>query len=181
MDSNRLRRGATLALALALTLGACSGPPAANTGDPAGSVSAAFSAAQSGGIAKLSDFACAAHKNDIAKAFGGGDLSALSAAGIKPEDIAGAMTMSFENVTTKEVTKTDTEATVHVTSDVKMTIDQAKFKALMKTVMAAQGLPVDDATLDTMLTAMSAQLGKTTKLDEDVKVVKEDGKWLICE
>jgi hypothetical protein len=144
-------------------------------------VSAAFSAAQTGGIAKLADFACAAHKSDIAAAFGGANLSALGVAGIKPEDIAGALTMSFANVTTKEVTKTDTEATVHVTSDMKLSIDKDKFKALMRTVMAAQGLPVDDATLDTMLTAMAAQIGTSTKFDEDVKVVKEDGKWLICE
>lgn len=183
MGSIRLRRSATpaLVLSLMLALGACSGTPAANTDSPAGAVSAAFAAAQSGGITKLTEFACAAHKNDIAQAFGGADLSGLSALGIKPEDVTGAMAMSFENVTTTEVTKSDTAATVHVKGDMKISIDKDKFKALMKTVMAAQGTPIDDATLDTMLTAMSSQLSQTQKLDEDVNVVKEDGKWLLCE
>jgi hypothetical protein len=180
MGSIRFRRGATLALALALAIGACSGTPAANTDNPAGTVSAAFSAAQSGGISKLSDFACAAHKNDIAAAFGG-NLGGLALQGLKPEDLAGAMTMTFENVTTKEVSKTDTEAVVHVTADMKITIDKDKFKAVMKTIVAAQGLPVDDATIDAMLTPMAAQLAQTQKLDEDVTVVKEGGKWLLCE
>lgn len=181
MGSIQLRHGAALIIAVVLALGACSGTPAANTDNPAGTVSAAFSAAQSGGITKLSDFACAAHKNDIAAAFGGADLSGLSALGMKPEDITGAMAMTFENVTTKEVTKSDAAATVHVTGDMKISIDKDKFKALMKTVLAAQGAPVDDATLETMMTAMSSQLSQTQKLDEDVNVVKEDGKWLICE
>lgn len=179
MHSPRIR--SALLAALVVVSVACSGTPAANTDNPAGTVSAAFAAAQAGGITKLSDFACAAHKNDIAEAFGGADLSGLAALGIKPEDISGAMAVSFENVTTKEISKTDTEAKVQVTADLKMTIDKEKFKTVMKTVMAAQGAPVDDATLDTMITAMSSSLSQTTKVDEEVKVVKEDGKWLICE
>ena len=179
MHSTRIRSG--LLAVLVVVSVACSGTPAANTDNPAGTVSAAFTTVQSGGITKLADFACAAHKNDIAEAFGGADMSGLAALGIKPEDITGAMAMSFENVTTKEVAKTDTEATVHVTADMKLTIDKDKFKTLMKTVMTAQGAPADDATLDTMIGAMSSQLSKTTKVDEDMKVVKEDGKWLLCE
>lgn len=175
------RKRSPLLAALVVVSVACSGTPAANTDNPAGTVSAAFAAAQSGGIAKLSDFACAAHKNDIAEAFGGADLAGLSALGIKPEDIAGAMAMSFENVTTKEISKTDTEAKVQVLADLKVTIDKDKFRTVMKTVMAAQGAPVDDTTLDTMINAMSTSLSKTTKVDQEVTVVKEDGKWLVCE
>lgn len=181
MGSIRVPRGAALVVVLGLALGACSATPAANTDSPGGTVSAAFAAAQSGGITKLADFACAAHKNDIGAAFGGTDLSGLSALGVKPEDITGAMAMSFQNVATKEVTKSDTTATVRVTGDMKIAIDKDKFKALMKTVLSAQGAPVDDATLNTMMSAMSTQLDQTQKLDQDVTVVKEDGKWLICE
>ena len=85
MGSIHIRRVTALAFALALVLGACGGGPAGAANDPTGVVSAALAAAQSGGIAKLTDFACAAHKNDIAGAFGGGNLGALTAAGVKPE------------------------------------------------------------------------------------------------
>jgi hypothetical protein len=61
-----------------------------------------------------------------------------------------------------------------------VTIDKDKFRTIMKTMLAAQGAPTDDATLDTAMNAMSGQLSQTQKLDEDVAVVKEDGKWLIC-
>ena len=51
----------------------------------------------------------------------------------------------------------------------------------MKTVLAAQGMPTDDATMNAMIDAMTGQLSKTQHLDEDISVVKEGGNWLICE
>ena len=60
-------------------------------------------------------------------------------------------------------------------------IDKEKFKTIAKTMFTAQGLPADDATINTMVDAMATQLSKTQKLDEDVEVVNEGGKWLICE
>jgi hypothetical protein len=182
MGSIHIRRVTALAFALAMALGACSGVPGgAAANDPSGVVTAAFAAAQSGGIIKLTDFACAAHKNDITGAFGGGGLGALTAPGVKPEDLFAAMSVSFANVTTKEVTKTDTAATVHVTADMTVKIDKDKFKTIAKTLFTAQGLPADDTTINAMVDAMATQLSSTQKLDSDVKVVNEGGKWLICE
>jgi hypothetical protein len=178
MHAPRIRI-ALLAALIAVAV-ACGGGPGGAANDPSGAVTGALNAASSGGMAKLADYACAAHKGDIAAAFGGSDLGSLTAAGIKPEDLFSAFTVAFSNVSTKEVSKTDTTAKVHVTADMKMTIDQAKFKTIMKTVMAAQGLPADDATLDAAITAMSTQFAAGQKLDEDVDVVNEGGKWLIC-
>jgi hypothetical protein len=182
MGSTHLRRVAALALALALALGACGGGVGGGANDPAGVVTSAFAAAQSGGIAKLADFACAAHKDDILGAFGGaGSLSGLAAAGIKPEDLFAAMSLSFANLTTKEVTKTDKAATVHVTGDMSIKVDPEKFKTVAKAMFTAQGLPADDATIDSMVSAMATQMSSTQKIDEDIQVVNEGGKWLLCE
>ena len=61
-----------------------------------------------------------------------------------------------------------------------VTVDPAKFKPILKTILQAQGLPNDDATIDAALTAMSGSLTNSQALDEDVKLVNENGKWLIC-
>jgi hypothetical protein len=180
MRASHLRRVAGLAFALVVVVGACGGGGAANANDPAGSVNAALAAANGGNVAKFTEFACAAHKGDIAKAFAGADLSAAQAAGVNTNDILNAITLSFANVTTKEVSKTDTAATVHVTADMTLNFDKDKMKAVIKTMLAAQGAPTDDATINTALAAMSASLTTTQKLDEDVAVVNEGGKWLIC-
>jgi hypothetical protein len=177
VNFTHLRRAA--ALALAITLAACGGTPAAAS-DPSGTVNAAFAAAESGGFAKITDFACAAHKDDIATALGGQDLSALEGSGLNVNDLLAALQVSFENVTTKEVSKTDTAATVHVTADMKMSFDQAKFKTILKTMLGARGLPTDDATVDTLLTAMAGAMTQTQKLDQDIVLTNEGGKWLIC-
>lgn len=167
------------ALALAIMVAACGSTPGAAS-DPQGTVKSAFTAAQSGGLLKLSEFACAAHKDDIAKALGGQDLSALTAQGVNVNDMMSAITVSFENVSTTEVKKTDKDATVHVTADMKMNFDREKFKTILKTMFAAQGLPADDATIDATLTAMSGAMTQTQKVDEDIVLTNEGGKWLIC-
>jgi hypothetical protein len=177
----RAARVAALVLSLVLVTAACGAAGGGPTNDPAGSVTNALAAVSSGGLAKSSDYACAAHKTDLVNAFGGNNAAALAAAGVKPEDVFNAMSMSFTNVTTKEVSKTDAKATVHVTADAKISFDKDKFKALMKTVLTAQGQPADDATLDAMLSGMSGALEQTQKFDEDVEVVNEGGKWLLCE
>jgi hypothetical protein len=172
-------RGAT-ALALAVVLAACGGGGPASGSDPAGTVTAAFTAAQSGGLTKLTDFACAAHKDDIAQALGGQDLSVLQTSGVNVNDLLSALQVSFANLTTKEVSKTDTAATVHVTADMKMSFDKEKFKTILKTMLSAKGLPTDDATVDAMLTGMSGAMSQTQKVDEDIMLTNEGGKWLIC-
>ena len=172
------KRGVAV-LTLAILVAACGGGPAAAS-DPQGTVKSAFSAAQSGGLTKLTEFACAAHKDDIAKALGGQDLSALTAQGININDLMSAVQVSFENVATKEVSKTDKDATVHVTADMKMNFDKEKFKTILKTMFTAKGLPADDATIDAMLTGMAGAMTQTQKVDEDIVLTNEGGKWLIC-
>jgi hypothetical protein len=166
-------------VAVALLVGACGGGGASS--DPAGSVSNALAAVNGGGLTKLNEFACAAHKNDIANAFGAGNAAQLQAAGIKMDDLLNAMTVQFTNVKTSETSKTDTTAKVHVTADMAINFDREKMKAIFKTVLAAQGQPTDDTTIDTVLNAMSGQLTQTQHIDSDIAVVNEGGKWLICE
>lgn len=178
MHSAYLRRAA--AVVLALTLAACGGT-ANVANDPAGSVQAALTAVSSGGFAKMAEFTCAAKKNDLANAFGGGNLGALEAAGVKADDIFNAMSVSFSNITAKEVSKTATAAKVHVTADMKMTVDQEKFKTILKTMMTAQGMPADDATVNAAMSAMAGSLSQTQKVDEEIDVINEGGKWLICD
>ena len=177
MHANRLV-GALLG-AVVLVSVACGGG-AGTANDPEGTVKTALAAASSGGIAKLTDYMCAAQKNDPAALFGTGSDS-LKAAGIDPTEMFNAMSISVANLTTSTKTKTDTAATVHVTGDSTVTVDTTKFREIMKKVLAAQGKPADDATLTLVMNAMSAQLSKTSKIDEDIQLVNEGGKWLLCD
>ncbi len=157
---------------------ACGG--GASQSDPAGAVKAALDAAQSGGIAKLADYACAAKKDDISGLFGGGSAD-LATLGITADELAGAMKMEFKDIQTSEKSKSGDNAVVHVTGNMTITLDPAKMRDLMKKAMGAAGQTVDDAQLDALMTSMAGSLTTTQALDDDIAVVQENGKWVLCE
>jgi hypothetical protein len=174
-------RSAVFAIVAIVALAGC-GTAAPNLSEPAGTVSAALDAAKSGGFAKLVDYTCAAKKGDFASLFGGagGGLGSLTALGIDANTLFDAIKVDFQDVKTAETSKTADKATVHVTGKSTVTFDAAKMKEIFKKVMAANGQPVDDATIDATIAAMSGQLSQSQALDEDVNLVQENGKWLIC-
>lgn len=165
--------------ALTIGLAACGG--AAPGGDPVGTVNAAFSAAESGGFTALTPFACAASKDNITGLFGGGGVEEMTAAGIDPNELFAAMKIDFQDVKATEKSRDGSTAVVQVSGKMAVQIDQAKFREVMKKVLEAQGQAIPDAQLDQMLTAMSGSLTTTQDLDEEVNLVNEGGKWLICE
>ena len=177
MRSNRLLTA--LLGALVIISAACGGGASGN--DPAGTVQAAYAAVSSGGITKIQDYVCAAKKGDLASLFGAGNLQSITAAGVNPDDLFNAMSVSFANLTVTQTAKTDTTATVVVTGDSTISFDKDKFRTIMKTIMAAKGQPTDDATLDRAMALMSTQLTQTRKMNDTVKLVNEGGKWLLCE
>jgi hypothetical protein len=174
-------RGRLVLLTFVMVLVTACGGAAGGGGDPSSAVKAAFDAAGSGGLAKLDDFACAAEKGKVSEMFGSAaGMEQLTAAGVDPNQVMSAIAIKFDNLTTKESSRTDKDATVHVNGNMTVTVDPAKFKPILKTILQAQGLPSDDATIDAALTAMSGSLSKSQAIDEDVKLVNENGKWLIC-
>ena len=173
-------RSAALAVVVIVALAGC-GAAAPSLSEPAGTVNAALDAAKSGGFAKLADYTCAAKKGDFASLFGAsGGLSSLAAVGIDSNSLFDAIKVDFQDVKTTETSKTADKATVHVTGKSTITFDAAKMKEIFKKVMAANGQPADDATIDATIAAMSGQMSQSRTLDNDVNLVQENGKWLIC-
>jgi hypothetical protein len=179
MSPNRIRRALLVAWAVVSCLFvACSSAPVAT--DPAGTVQAAMSAVTSGGIAKFTDYMCAAKRADPLTALGASNVQALTAAGVKAEDVMAAMSISFANVTVSATSQTTTTATVHLTADSSVDFDRERMRPIMKTVLAAEAKPTDDATVGRVLTAMSASLTRTRHVDQSVNLVNEGGRWLVC-
>lgn len=177
-----LRRTLITLIAAAATVTACGGgAPAAN--EPAGVVNSAFAAAESGGLGRLTEFACAAQANSLTSMFGASasDFADLQAAGIDANELLNAMKVDFENIQASETSRSGTSATVHVTGTAKMSVDEAAMRQILTKVLEAQGMEADDATLDMAMGAMGGELSETQQIDEDVTVVQEGGKWLICD
>jgi hypothetical protein len=172
----------TTAVALAmLAVAGCGGGLTGGGNNPVGVVNDAMNAAESGGFAKLTEFACQANKDDIASAFGSADMGALAAAGVDPNEVFDALKIDFQDMAVTEVNQSDSEATVHIEGKLAMTFDEAKIREVMRKVIEAQGLQVTDQLIDQAMSMVSAQLAQTQDLDTDLKVIQENGKWVICE
>ena len=178
------RTVAAMLAAAVLTIAGCSAFPGggASTDEPAGVVNAAIAAAESGGFAKLADYSCAANKDDLANAFsgGGGDLGALTNAGIDLQEIFAAMKVDFQDQAVTETSRTDTDATVHIKGKIAITFDEAKMREIVKKIIEAQGIAATDQMIDVAMQTMSSQLSQPQDIDSDLKLIKEDGKWVVC-
>ena len=169
-------------MAAVLGIAACSGAPGGTTNDPVGTVNSAMAAAESGGFTQLTEFMCAANKDDVTQAFGaGGDLGDLSAAGLDPDELFSALKIDFQDATVTEVNRSGEEATVHLKGKMAMTFDEAKMREIIGAILEAQGVPANDQMIDLAMSTMKDQLSQTQDVDTDLKVIQEDGKWVMCE
>jgi len=173
-----LRARGMLLAAILLLVTACGG--AASTGDPAGSAGAALAAVNGKPITAMADYTCAAQRANLASGFGASGMAALQQAGVSLGDLLAAMTLNVSNVSTKEVTRSDTTATVHVTADLTVSFDQQKMRSILIQVLTAQGQVVDNATLDQGMAIINQQVSTPQHIDRDVQMTNEGGKWLIC-
>ena len=152
-------------------------------GDPVSTVNSLIATMQAKAFDKLPDLACAASKDSVSQAFdpSSGLGSGLAATGLTASDILSAMTISVDSLQVGSPSVSGDTATVHVKGNMKVTMDQAKFAAVMKKAMSAAGQPVDDATINAIISAAGSQLSQTTTIDNDVTLKNEGGKWLICQ
>lgn len=173
-----LRARGMLLAAILLLITACGG--GASTSDPAGSAGAALAAVNGKPITAMADYTCAAQRVNLANGFGASGMAALQQAGVSLGDLLAAMTLNVSNVSTKEVSHTDTTATVHVTADMSVSFDQQKMRSILIQVLTAQGQVVDNAMLDQGMAMINQQVSKPQHVDRDVQMANEGGKWLIC-
>ena len=187
--ARRERRGLALLCVALLSLSACGGSNTSVTKptDPVGGVAAAFDVANAGGVLLKMDLAtCLTTGSSLAGAsvtgmFGGLAKDQLAKIGITESELNDAWKVTFDGLTTKEVSRTADSAVVHV--DVKMTstIDPTKFRELVKKYSATQGVVPDDATIDAAIKAkLGGQYTMVATVSKDVTVVSQAGGWVAC-
>jgi hypothetical protein len=175
-----LKRSMVAALAaILLAIAGCSGLPGGGN-DPVSAANAALAATESGGFSKLAEFACEAKKGDIASAFGSADMSQLTSLGIDPNEVFNSMKVDFQDMTVTPVSASESDATVHLKGKATVSVDPAQARELVKKILEAQNVTATDEMLDAALAQMSGQFSQTQDIDEDVKMVQENGKWVIC-
>ena len=176
------RQLALLIAALALALAACggAGPLAGGGGgDPASVARQALADLAAGDVTKLTDLACAASKEDIAKSFTGslGDL----APGTDPSVLLQAIRIDTSKVTVGQATVTGDTAVVPLNGSMTISIDEEKAKPIVQAALQAQGAPADDAAVQAAMGFLSAFEGQPIPLDQPLTLKQENGAWKVCD
>ncbi|MBA2570110.1 MAG: hypothetical protein H0V04_02895 [Chloroflexi bacterium] len=176
-----MRSRLTLALVALVIATACSAAaPGGSTADPVGAVNKMISLIQAKQFSQLSTAVCAAKRAEIEAQFNPGAALGPSASGVNPQQIVDAMTISFSNVQTALVSQTATTAVVSVKGSMNIAVDPAKMRDVVRSLLTAQGVPADDATVDQTLQSMTAAFADAQTIDSQVDVVNEGGQWLVC-
>ena len=72
-------------------------------------------------------------------------------------------------------------ATVRVYGPAWMDVDGEKLTTFPRNAAKAQGWTIDEDEIGVLVTLFSAMAAQETPLDGTVKLVKEGGRWLVCD
>ncbi len=167
-------------IVLSVLLTACGG--AASGGDPLSTVKAAMSAVTSKQFDKVGDLACAAKKDSVTGEFN--PAASLANQGFAKEDaqkLLDSMAISFDNAEFGTPTINGDSASIPMKGKLTMKFDRDKLKALVKSMMATQGVPnATDDQINQALDMVASQMEQGQQIDTTVDLIKENGKWVIC-
>jgi hypothetical protein len=152
--------------------------PSPTTESPDGTVRLALAAVSDHDYAGLQALTCSLNKEIALVPFlGVSGLINLKSMGIKEREVAGAMAITYSNVSIKEIRRTETEAYVTLEATGTPTIDQTKMRAIVTKVLKAQNSKVTKADIAVAM----ARLDLTpTKFSTSLTLGKKGTGWLIC-
>jgi major membrane immunogen (membrane-anchored lipoprotein) len=165
-------------LLFVLLLAACGG----GDGDaPTDVVETAFKAIEKLDMDEASKYVCQAQKEEFISSFDvAGGLGDLVGPGVDPDKVLDAVKIKLEGMEYQETSKSDDEAVVHIKGTLQMSFDKDKLKPLVKEAAEAAGQSVSDDEIDMLLGMVEGMLGEGVPIDEDMQLIKEDGKWVMC-
>jgi predicted small secreted protein len=162
-------------IVISILLTACGGSSGA---DPVSAVKDLMQAVQDKKFDQLGNLVCAAQKDALIKTF---DPSAsLGGSGIDVKAMLDAMIISTSGIEYTKKSESGDKAVVAIKGNMTLKIDRAKFKPILQQILKAQGQDVTDEQLNQFMDMAASSLEKGQDLSQDMAVVKENGKWVVC-
>ena len=129
---------------------------------------------------EASKYFCEARKSDLDDALVSG-FEELEAMGMDPDELLDAFILELSDMKYEEKSKDGDKAVVHVTGSMKLDFNSDKLKDFFKKAAEAAGETVTDEELDFIVEMIASSAAQEEDLDEDLELIKEDGKWVVCD
>jgi hypothetical protein len=169
-----------IGLVLAALVAACGGGGAA-ADSPEGVVRTALDKMAAMDLEGLSGLACAGQEEKIRDQLGlPGGLGGELLPGLDTQELLDAIKLDVSDVTVGTATVDGDVAQVPVEGDLGVTFDAEAMRPLLRELLGAQGGSMTDEQLDALLAGLEAY-GQSVPLDTDVRLVREDGAWKVCQ
>jgi hypothetical protein len=168
--------GLAVLLAAVLVLGGCNtGPPVAGSPDQA--VRLVFDELNQGDLEGMLSLACEAQQATLREQFGFAGLG--STMGLDLSGLLEALTIDTSRMTVTTTGIQGDGATVQLAGAMGLSIDAARLRELFRQIAQSEGVAVDDARLEQIVTGLQT-MTQAIPINETVEVVREDGTWKLC-
>lgn len=101
--------------------------------------------------------------------------------GLDPDELMAALILDVRDMTYEEVSRGDAQAVVHMAGSMKVEFDAEQLKAILKAGAEAQGQTLSDEQAALFITMFNAMATQEFPLEGDVELIKESGKWVVCD
>lgn len=152
------------------------------TGDPVATVKEVMAAVTNNQLEKMADFACTAQKDQVANLFN--PAVQLAKAGIDADTAKQLLESMDITLTHPEFTTTSESgdtAVVAMKGKLTIKIDHEKLKVVVAARLKSQGMDATDESVNQELDRVDGRLKNSIDIDSSVDLVKENGKWVICD
>jgi hypothetical protein len=148
--------------------------------DPAEVTQMVVDAMQTLDIEAASEHFCEEQRSDLDSSLEEG-FAELEAMGLDPDELLDAFQLNFDDVEYEERSQEGDEAVVHVSGSMSLEFDTDKLREFFRKASEASGQEVTDQELDFVVGIFESMSGQEAPLDADVKLIKEDGEWVVCD
>lgn len=178
-------RLAAVASGAALTLSLAVAPAAMAQDDPTTPVDDVLTAFAEARYADAASFFCAAQEDGALGGLSQIDALAQMGMGDDLDLLFGALAVDVSGLEVGVVEEGTDEAVVGVNGTIEVGFDEDGLIALVAAMLSTDEAPLDEEVIRSMLPAVMPQIeamvGGSVDVDQEVAVVREDGRWLVCD
>ncbi len=163
---------------LALFAAACGGPAPAD--EAAAVVKTAVERAGAKDLAGLQTLACAGREEQLKTLIGlPSQLGGALLPGIDTATLVEAVRLDVSGLTVGAAVVTGETALVPVGGSLKVTFDKEAMRPILEKLLAVRGTAMSQEQIDALLSGL-ADYGQDLPLNQQIKVVREQGVWKVC-